>query len=486
MNKNYFNDAIQPLPVIKSSYGLDPEKVAMRASQLPEIGSVLIRDLFPDMPDSIFPSENGIENIRSHTLEALKRVDMDMIKPGDSVNILGSHHGFTLFGGAAYAEMLKTLKDEIESRTGAKDIRLRVGVGLRFKEADEHIRRFKLDEYFNRKAVGIMPIDDGLPIETEIGTLYGIRRAYDSKWIVHAHNSDVRELHHHRNIDRTVKAFGMSYARMETRSTYHQNMGPRAANFVARAIFDSPFVQSKWAFTSFLVPTPSGITGVDADNDLYSLDERVAIHNFKTYGKVITLLRKIKDVIAVLDFNGPVSYNFAGGVVFGTFTASSVDLFDLDVPFPGYTMYTESYYDKDDKPMISEIPPLNPAIKAVVINHTWVGYHSLFWAKRIPMIVVGTDLPKLFNRDPQNTEFMKNAVIAEDLKSALNFAYRITGTDKVLVFDGAPGGINVSESLAEELVEKARETDEEVETNLIPKWSSQRGINTPNAAIQGH
>ena len=61
------------------------------------------------------------------------------------------------------------------------------------------------------------PIDEGIPIETEVGTLYGIKAVYDADWIVHCHHTDVREVHFHRQVDKAVKPFGMSYARIETR-----------------------------------------------------------------------------------------------------------------------------------------------------------------------------------------------------------------------------------------------------------------------------
>jgi hypothetical protein len=471
-----FNKPVKPLPPKPSRYGPDPEHIKTRACDLKNIVSVKVRDLFPDITESIYPSEKGVKAVREATVNALEKVDMNMIKPKDSVNILGSHHGFTILGGEPYAEMLKTIKDVIMDRTGAENIRLRVGVGLRFRESDEYIKRFGLDDYFNKRARGVAPIDEGIPIETEIGTLYGIKRCYDADWIVHAHNSDVREIHFHRHVDRAVKPFGMSYARLETRSTYHQNLGPRGANFVARAIFNSEFVQKKWTFATFLKPTPAGIAGVDADNDLFALDERLSIDNFRYYGKVLTLLSHIEDCIAVLDFQAPIPYVFSAGMIFANFSAASIDIFDLDYPLPGYTWYTEAFYGKNDKPLIPDISPVNPAVKAMVINYAWGGYPSVFWAKMIPTIVVGEWQADVFRRDPQNIEFMRHAVVAEDLEAAIEFAIKIADTDKIIVFDGAPGVINVSESLAEELVEKASEVDMEVEQKLLPKWCRQRGI----------
>jgi len=471
-----FNGPVKPLPPKPSRYGPLPESIKARSSDLGQMVSISVQDLFPDFPPSIYPSAAGVKVVREATERALERVDMSMIGPGDSVNILGSHHGFTILGGEPYAEMLKATKDAIEERTGTNDIRLRAGVGLRFRESDEYIQRFGLDEYFGGKARGVAPIDEGIPIQTEIGTLYGIKRCYDADWIVHAHNSDVREIHFHRHVDRAVKPFGMSYARLETRSTYHHNLGPRGANFAARAIFNSDFVQKKWTFATFLKPTPAGVAGVDADNDLFSLDERLSIDNFRYYGKILTLLRRIDDCIAILDFQAPIPYVFSAGMIFANFTASSVDIFDLDHPLPGYTWYTESFYGRDEKPLISDVAPINPAIKAIIINYAWGGYPSVFWAKMIPTIVVGESQADVFRRDPQNVKFMKHALVAEDLRTAVEMAIRITGTDKLIAFDGAPGALNVSESLASHLVSEAPKVNEDVDAELLPKWCRQRGI----------
>lgn len=467
---------IKPISPRESQYGIDPSLVKKRVSELPGMTSVPLKELFPDLPEVIYPNEKGVSVIREATENALQKVDMNKIKPEHSVNILASHHGFTLLGGEPYAEMLKTIKDVIEERTGCKNVRLRVGVGLRFRESEEYIKKYGLDKYFNGKALGIAPIDQGIPIETEIGTLYGIRQAYDADWIVHAHNSDVREVHFHRQIDRAVKPFGMSYARIETRSTYHQNLGPRAANFTARAIFDSPFVQNKFAFSSFLMMAPNGIIGVDADNDLYALNDRVTQTGCLYYGKIMTLFGEIDECIAALDFPCPVVYVFAAGVIYANFASANTDLFDLDMPLPPYTWYTEAFYGKAGRPLLKDIPLINPAIKMCIHNYAWTGYPSAFFSEHIPTIVVGQQQADLFNRDPQNLTYMQHAVIAETTESAMNFAYKATGTRKVIIFDGAMGGVNVSESMAELLIKKAPEVSERVDNELLPKWLRQRGI----------
>lgn len=470
------NEIIQPARLRQSQYGIDPALVKKRGAELPGMTSVLITDLFPDLPRTIFPGKDGIATIRRDTEATLAKVDLSHIQKGQTVNILTSHHGFTILGGEPYVEMIKTIKDVVTSRTGAQ-VRLRSGVGLRFRETEEYIKTFKLNEYFDGQAMGMAPIDRGIPIETEIGTLYGLHKAYDADWVIHAHNSDVREVHFHRQVDRAFKPFGMSYARIETRSTYHQNMGPRGANFVARAIFNSKFVQSKFAFACFLMMSPHGVVSVDADNSLEPLDQRVNVTGLKYYGKVLTLLGEIDKCIAILDFSCPVCYVFAGGVIYANFLGVNKDLFDLDgVPLAPYTWYTEAFYDHKGKAMLADTPPVNPAIKMVVQNNAWVGYPSKFFSEKVPTVVVGHEQAELFNMDSQNLRYMETAVVAESLEGAMEFAHKVTETDNVIVFDGAPGGFNLSISLAKKLEKAAPRVNERVEKELLPMWMKQRGI----------
>jgi hypothetical protein len=468
------------MPPRKSQYGIDPSLVRRRVSELPGITSITLKELFPELPDVIVPGPGGLPAVRRAAEATLDAVDMSRIKPGDSVNVLASHHGFTLLGGEPYAEMLKAIKDVIVRRTGCTDIRLRAGVGLRFRETEEYISRFGLDKHFNGKAIGVAPIDQAIPIETEIGTLYGIKRVYDADWIVHAHNSDVREVHFHRQVDRAVKPFGMSYARIETRSTYHQNMGPRAANFIARAIFDSPFVQGKYAFSCFLTMSPNGIMGVDADRDLYALNERVTYTGCSLYGRVMTLFGEIDECIVALDFPCPVVYVFSAGVIYANFAGANTDLYDLELPLPAYTWYTEAFYGKQGRPLLPEIPPLNPAIKMCVQNYAWTGYPSAFFSEHIPTVIVGKEQAELFDRDAQNALYTSHARILDTTEEAMAYAKKATGTEKVLVFDGAFGGLNLTEPLAELLLKKAPAVSRRVDEELLPKWLKQRGI--PSAA----
>lgn len=471
-----YGEPLPPAAPRKSQYGVDPQYITKRGAELAGITSLSLRELIPDMPQVIYPDGSKESIIREQTQAALAKVDLSKITSGSTVNVLASHHGFTFLGGKPYAEMLRTIKDVVARETPAKEVRLRAGLGMRFRETEEYIKAHGLDEHFEGKALGIAPIDAGIAIETSLGKLYGLRRAYDADFIIHAHNSDVREVHFHRQVDRAVKPFGMSYARAETRSTYHMNLGPRAANFVARAIFESSFVQSKYVFSVFMIMSPVGVVSIDADNDLYALNDRVTVGGLKHYGKIIQLLAAIDECIVILDFPCPVPYVFAAGVIYANLVGANVDLFDLDNALPPYTWYTETYYDDRGQPLIPEIPPVNPAIKTVVHNYAWTGYPAAFFAEHSPTIMVGREQAELFNRDPMNLTYMKHALLADNLDAAMEFAHRTTNTDKVIIFDGATGGINLSRSLAEHLRGEAPAVNKQVDKTLMPRWLAQRNV----------
>lgn len=470
---------IMPIAPKPSQYGIDPAFVKTRAAELPGMVSLKLSELFPELPDVIYPGgEGALDKVYEVCVDELRKVDMSMIRPEQSVNVLASHHGFTLFGGWPYAILLKAVKDVVEEKTNCKNIRLRAGVGMRFRETEEYIKRYGLDEHYGPgKTRGIAPVDEGIPIETEIGTLYGLKSVYDADWIIHTHHTDVREVHFHRQVDKAVKPFAMSYARIESRSTYHQNLGPRAANFTARAIFESEFVQKKFAFGAFLNVGPHGVIGLIADNDLYRINDEATFVGCKLYGRVMTLFGKIDKCIAVLDFPCPVPYVFSAGVIYANFVGANTDLYDMEgTPLPAYTWYTEAFYGKDGKPLQKDIPPLNPAIKMCVHNYSWTGYPSAFFSEHIPTVVVGAEQAHMFDTEPMNIKYMDYAVISKTTEEAMQFAYKTTGTDKVIIFDGAMGGLNCSESLAKDLIKKAPEASREVDEILLPKWFRQRGV----------
>jgi len=477
MKASAMNRTLPPAKARRSTYNMDPELLQMRAAALPGMRAMRIAELFPDSPKPIAAGSAADERaaIRELTLQAMAKVDLEKIQPEDSVNILASHHGFSIYGGESYAEMIRVVRDEVARRCRTRKIYLRAGVGLRFRESDEYIQRFGLDAYFQGKAGSIAPVDPGVPIETEIGTLYGIRKAYATRWIIHTHNNDIRELHYHRMIGRLFKPFAMSYATIETRSAYHQSVGPRAANLIPRMIFAAPFVQEKFVCSVILQVAPPGVIGVDANNDLVEQDRYFTRLNLAWYGKIITLLGRIDKLILIIDYPGPIPYTTAGGILFGNFLNANVDEFDLNVPFTPFTRYTDMLYP-GSRPLVDGIlPPPNPAIRMLIINYCSKGYPGTFFAQQLPTMVVGGQADLLRGCE-QNTQFMDYALQVDSLAKAIDFSRRLAGTENILVFDGAVGGFNASESLAAEMARLAPEVAHQVDQVLMPMWLKQRGV----------
>jgi hypothetical protein len=365
--------AVTPPRIMSSVSG--PELPPCRVADLPGIVSLEVRRLFPEIPREIYLMGDDFSMIRQATQCALENVDMSMIKAGDSVNLLCSEHGFSMLEGGAYAEMLRTIHDVVQQRTGCQNIRLRFCVGGSKSEAREIVPFFGLDGCFEGRVAGVGPFDRGVPIETEIGTLYGLAKVYDADWIIHAHYDDPRELYFHHLMDRSLKAFTMSYARLETRSVYHKNFDSRSSNIVPRAIFESPFVQSKFAFTSFLMTSPAGVIDIGADNDLHRLNRRLTRNTLKSYGKLIRLFAEIDECVVALDAGRWPWYLHAGGLTSGNLFMSPTDHLDLDI----------CPVRKTGNKLV------NPAVKVLLLNYTWrENLHGL--VAFYPIIIAGRKL----------------------------------------------------------------------------------------------
>lgn len=451
-----FDPVLEPPPVLQSYYG--PKAPAQRAADIPGMVSLKVRDLFPAIGSAIYRTRADEPNIREATRAALANVDMSKIGPTDSINILCSEHGFGIIGGHAYAEMLRTIRDVIEERTGNPNARLIVIAYVGFKESEEIIEYYDFEEYFKGKVRGATPFDRGIPIETELGTLYGVAKVYNAKWIIHCHYDDPREIYLHRMIDRSTKPFGMSYARFETRSIFHMTFGAQSGNFVGRAIADSPFVKEKLAFVTYLLSSPDGITQVDADNDLHTIGERVTVNVLREYGQMLELLSRLTDCVVVLDGPKWPYYIHAGGMIMGHLMYNGRDWWDV-------------HNDPDTKFKLMG-GALNFKIKAMVINQALIGLH---FPMICPTFVVG-DMVEMMKRDFANPDFMRKAVPSATLAEALEGAKKAAGTDKVIFFDGTYGSINLSPSLAEEMKAAAPGIQELIEKERLPKWLKQRGI----------
>ncbi|MBV7477609.1 hypothetical protein [Pseudomonas sp. PDM31] len=468
-----FDPVIEPPVVMASIYG-PKGPPTQRAKDIAGLVSLKVRELFPDIPEAIYHGGEDVSAIRAATEAVLADIDMSMIQPKDSVNILCSEHGFGILGGFAYAEMIKTVRDVVEQRTGCESLRLVVIAWLGFKEAEEIIEFYGFREAFkgNNMVRGATPFDRGIAIETEVGTLYGLAKVYNAKWIIHTHYDDPREIYAHRVIDRVSKPFGMSYARFETRSIFHMNFGARSGNFISRAIADSAFVKEKLAFSVDMCSSPDGITGFDADNDLRKLGDRVSCNILSSYGKMLELLKRIDECIVVLDGGKWPYYVHAGGMIFGQLFYANKDWYDLE---------------NDVSPTIRTLmrSALNRNIKAVVLNQSLIGLSIATLPMVYPTIVASEDMAETMRRDMANPTFMDNAATASNLTEAIEWAKQKGGTDKIIFFDGTYGSINLSPSMAQMLMEKAREVDPVVAVRL-PRWLKQRGIDPELLGAGGH
>ena len=445
---------VVPPEIMISQFRMSAPLAPRAVDVLEDIVSLKLTELFPDIQPAIIGPDDDIPAAqaaaRKATEAALADVDFSMIGPNDTVNIVCSDHGFTILGGWAYAEMLKTVKDVVEARTGNTKIRLVYACAFVAWESREILPHFGLDEYFKGRTLDAAPTDHGVAIETEIGTLYGVKKAFNARWIIHCHYDSPREVHFHRFNGRSLKAFGMSYARMETRSLFHNNFGPRNANIVPRAIYESDFVQKKFACGLVMTTAPTGITGVLAGRDLIAVDRRMTVSSLRNYAKLYRLLQSLESCIPICDSYRWGLYQMAGGMSVCSLYEANNDQLDMDNFFPEEN---------------------NPAVKAFVINNTWVGAENMM--ADLPMIVAGEAVAQSFI--PNMTRW-ENIIVEKDLPSAVAKAKQIANTDHIMIFDGSFGSINVSSSLAEHMLKLAPAAAKEVDEVRMPKYLKQRGL----------
>jgi hypothetical protein len=218
------------------------------------------------------------------------------------------------------------------------------------------------------------------------------------------------------------------------------------------------------------------VVGVEAGNDLMPIDRRLMLLAFKSYGKIRELYNEIKDCVCIMDGTGEPRYMVGGGTTFGNLTEAELDLFDLDtVPISlGFGLY-------QPPPTQPKLKAVNPAIRALVMNHFWTGVPQMELATACPMILVGNEMFKLVKEDCMNIQMAKHVVTSESLPAAVKFAKRVAQTDKVIAFDGAYGAITCSEALADHLIKRAPIAHQRVEEELMPKWLRQRGFDPSEA-----
>ena len=463
VDSTIFNPPVEPPAIMPSVYG--PPVRPLRGKDIPGMVSLRVRDLFPDISPTILQDRRDGAPMRQATLDALAHVDMDMIKPNHRVHVICSEHGFGIDGGFPYANMLGAIRDEIISRTGCQNVKLVVIAWHGRKEPDEFIEYYGLDDMYQGKTVSANPLDTGIKIDTVLGPLYGIRAIYNADWIIHTHYDDPREVYAHRAIDRITKPFGMSYARMETRSIFHMQMGPRTGNLIGRAVADSEFVRSKLAFSVVMQSSPDGLTGVDADNDIDKVGARTTTHMLRSYGKMLALLRTVEDCIPIIDGARWPYYIHAGGMIFGQLFFNGRDWWDLDLP--------------DDTADIEHLVGGNVSlgIKALVLNHTLIGLTVLALPMVYPTVIADRAMADVMARDFANADFLEYAEVADNLFEAVEMAReRADGSNNLMCFDGSYGAINLTPSMGEQLLSNAPECSRLVDEELLPKYLKQRGL----------
>ena len=464
--------AMKPPAFMPSDYGpaLRPHVV----EQLDSMVSIPLNELFPSFAPAIATGDPDhlqaeLERVRAETRASLATVDMSTITASDTVNILASEHGFGLMGGWPYAEMVKTIREVVIERTGCRKVNLRLAIYRGFREADEVAEHFGFNEAFEGRVKGLGPFDQGVEVDTAIGPMYLVKRAFDGTKFIHAYYDDPREMYFNRLLYKSFKSFCMSYARFETRSIYHSMFGNRSGSIIPRALFDSDFIQSRYTFSCVLCTTPMGVVGVDATTDLYAIDRRITKSHLATYGRMQRLFAEIKDCVAIWDGGRWGYYLHGGGLIFGTLLTNHSDAFDLDQPVVAGFMQSPTAPVNFSR---------NKNLRGVVVNQAWVGagipYVTMPFTT--PMYIVGEEQAQLWREDPTNPMLMDRASVVDTLEEGIARACEKGQTDKLIVFDGSYGHLTCSASLAELLKERAPHVDRQVARELLPKWLAQRGL----------
>ncbi len=94
--------------------------------------------------------------------------------------------------------------------------------------------------------------------------------------------------------------------------------------------------------------------------------------------------------------------------------------------------------------------------------------------KRIPTFFVGKELGEAMAAN--YSTHLDYLTTVQTLEGAMWVAKKTAGTDKVILFDGCYGNINVSASLGDFLIKKAPQVSRMVDERLMDKWLKQRGI----------
>jgi len=464
---------LAPPPLQRTWSGREPGAVvARRAASLPGIVALPVRSIDPDLPEPIWSPDatwgpTDVDVVRAMTLDRLRATDWSRISPGSTVDLLANPHGFFLCGEAYVAVLEETQRFIGEQRQCT--VRLRIAESMGHIENPDWMTLFDLPQRFG-DARECPQMGRGVKVETRVGPFWLTRDLFTADHFVHTHVAEMREGYLHRMVDRLHKPFGMGYTRLETRSAYHFGWGPRTGQLVARAVFESDFVQQRYAGTIVLDTTPEGVIGVEAGGDLDELNGRITAGVLRHYGTFMRLLAEIEDVVAVFDGPGCHMYSYGGGVAFDCLMYAQVDFLDLDnlALLKGFAS------------RLPETPGLtmefNPAIKAQVMNYMAGGVPYTMMTRRLPTYLVQGPAAEWLINDPCSPWLGERAHIAPDLERAVVEACERSGTANVAIFDATPGALHVSEPLGRLLLDRAPAVREHVRTVSLPKWLAQRRL----------
>lgn len=463
---------IPPPPFKQLLNGDKPQDlIPERSADLPGMIALPVRELVPHMPKPIWSQlsefgETDPEIIRRETRQKISKIDWSKIAEGRVVHLIANPHGFSLMG-EGYVAMLEEIQSYVSEHRKAK-VKVRIAESMGPLANPDWIKTYRLKDRLG-DIENVSQIGPGKKIDTVLGDQYVCKKLFTAPFFIHTHVTEPRETYFHRMIDRLVKPFGMSYARLETRSAYHFGFGPRTGQMIAKAIFESEFVQKRYVASVVLNTVSEGVASVEADNDLYALDNRMTKDIFWNYGPLMRLLGMIDEVIPILDGHGCFVYNVGGGITFSNLLYADTDFLDLDNLA---LSATSGKYGRDGLTMGN-----TEVLKSVVINYMAGGVPVVPMMRDMQSVHIATETEaRLLENDPSMSYIRDFAIVHKNLAHAVATAQNETGCENLFAFDYTPGIFRVNEPMAQILLDAAPRAVEIVEKTLMPKWLRQRNL----------
>ncbi len=447
------------------------ELIKERAADLPGMIALPVRELVPHLPEPIWTANPDFGNtdtevIRQETREKISRVDWSRIEAERTVHLIANPHGFSLMG-EAYVVMLEEIAEYVGRTRNAK-VKLRIAESMGPLANPDWIKFFKLADRF-RDVCNVEQMGPGRKIDTCLGDQYVSRNLFKAPYFIHTHVTEMREAYFHRMLDRLLKPFGMSYVRLETRSAYHFGFGPRTGQMIARAVFDSDFIQERYVATVVLNTTSEGVASVEAENDLNALDARMAKQILWNYGPLLRLMGAIDECIPIMDGHGCLIYTMGGGITFSNLLYADTDFLDLDNLA---LSATNGKYGRDGMTMGNM-----DVIKSLVINYMAGGVPVVPYLRHMQGVHIASETEaRLLRNDPSLCYIGDCSTVHTSLSDAIAAAQQETGCEKLMAFDYTPGIFRVNEAMAEHLIDQAPGVVATVRDELMPKWLRQRNL----------